>query len=154
MENRVGFYLTSSVTTGDLANPRTLVQIQAAADHRITILGLDIGLQGATPATTSVPIDFVIQTGSGTGGAAVVPQKVDRGYDESILGTFLEFGSGDTEPTLDSPAKILIEWSIHQQGHAFYRPPRPIVIKGGERVGLRYKSGTSVAVSWTLHCEQ
>ncbi len=53
-----------------------------------------------------------------------------------------------TEPTLGSQ---IMEISIHQQGTFPWRPPFPIMVAGGERVGLRYRSGTFVNVSFTVY---
>ena len=148
---RIDFYLAVSVTPG--VNPETLVQIEAAANHRIEVLGMDIGLGGSTPATTPIPLDWIIQTNGGTNPTALTAQKQDRGYDETITGTFQGYDGGTAvEPTDDGA--ILCALSLHQQGFLPWRPPFPLVAKGAERIGLRYKSATAVAVNLTLYCRQ
>lgn len=147
---RIDFYLSVSVTPG--VNPETLIQIEAAANHRIEVLGMDIGLGGSTPATTPIPLDWIIQSDGGTNPTALTAQKADRGYDEAIQGTFKGYDGGTaTEP---ASGATLCALSLHQQGSLPWRPPFPLVAKGAERIGLRYKSATFVAVNLTLYCRQ
>lgn len=140
------YYLTDTVTP--TSNPQTLFQVAAPTNQTVRILGADISLQGSTPATAPTPLDWIIQTTAGTGSAAT-GQLEDRGGDDSIRSTMLT--DFTAEPTAGS---ILIEFAIHQQGTAFWRPPFPIKVKGSERVGLRYKSGVYVPVVLTVYLEE
>ncbi len=159
---RVGFYLFTVQQPGaPTADPttQTLIQVAAAANHRITILGADIALQGATPASTPIEFSWIVQGNGGTNSTAITAQKMDRGYDETILGTFLSFnGATATEPSASS---ILIEFALHRQGFMQWRPPRPLIVEGGapERVGLRAHGidatqGNNINTIITLYCEQ
>jgi len=140
------YYLTDTVTP--TANPQTLFQVLAPTNQAVKILGADVALQGSTPATSPVLFDWVIQTTAGTASTAT-GQLEDRGGDDSIRATLLtDFTS---EPTAGS---IIIEFGIHQQGTAFWRPPMPLKVKGAERLGLRYKSGTFVPVILTVYLEE
>lgn len=157
---RVQFTLVRpSFTPGD--NPETIVQLLAAANHRCEIVAMDLSLQGTVPANAPVVFDFVTQSDAGTPGSGAYdftvatgapPQKTDRGIDEVIQTTFTAFdGSGPTEPTLGAQ---LCEFSLHEQAYTHWRPPFPLVAKGSERIGLRFKRATFVPVSVTLYCEE
>jgi hypothetical protein len=129
-------------------NPRTLFQIRPPNNQRVKLWGIDLGLQGSTPATAPVPFDILLQTTAGTA-TALTGQTRDRGTDESIQADMWKDFSA--EPTAST---ILIEFSVHQQGLFPWRPPFPVIVKGGERVGFRYKSGTFVTVSFTVHLSE
>ncbi len=140
------YYCYNTVTPN--ANPRTLFHVLAPTNHRITIWGLDIGMKGSTPATAPVPLDWCIQSTAGTG-SALAPQYQDRGIDDAKLATLTK--DFTAEPTFGA---ILIEFPMHQQAVVLWRPPYPIIVKGGERVGLRYKSATFVPVTFTIYVEE
>lgn len=129
-------------------NPRTLFQITAQNNQRAKIWGVDLGLQGSTPATAPVQFDWLIQATAGTANS-LTGQKRDRGFDETIESPM--FKDFTAEPTAGD---ILVEFSVHQQGLFPWRPPWPLIVKGGERVALRYKSGTFVTVSFTVHVSE
>jgi hypothetical protein len=130
------------------ANPRTLFQALAPAQTRVHIFGAEIGLRGSTPATTGIWFDWLIQTSAGTS-SELTGQKRDRGADESIQTTLYQ--DFTAEPTAGA---VLINFSIHQQSQYPWRPSFPIIVKGGERVGLRYKSATYVEVVLTIYMEE
>lgn len=147
-------YYAYNLHTPD-ANPRTLFQVLAPANQRITIYGGEFGLGGADPSTVPVLFDWVLQTTAGTA-SALTPQYQDRGIAETKLATLQK--DFTAEPTLstvtDAAGDIYIYFTIHQQGTYLWRPPFPIVVGGGERVGLRYRSATFVAVTFTLFIEE
>lgn len=152
MSNRVAFTLTNTQTPS--ANPQTLVQLLAASNIRITILGLDIGFGGATPAEAPIRLDWVLQTNAITSPTVLTAQKNDRGYEESIAGTFNAHNANMTAPT---GTTVIQTFSLHPQGHAFWRPPTPLIVHGGgtpERLGLRHHGTNYYSVTWTLYCEQ
>jgi len=151
---RLQFTLVRSRTPA--RNPETLFQLIAAANHRVTILGADVSLQGSTPGTAPVVFQFLIQTDAGTPGTSpttLTPQKNDRGYDETIQTTFSAF-DGTGSPANPAGTTKIAEFSLHEQGLFPWRPPFPFVVKGGERIGLNYARASFVPVSVTLYCEE
>lgn len=167
---RVGFYLYTNQQPGGAssgqADPQTLLQIAPATDRRITILGADISLQGAAPATTPIEFSWVTQTSAGTSTGTITPQKMDRGYNEGFSGTypaapnFLTYNSGTiVEPTLGA---VLVSFAIHRQAFVQWRPPYPLIIEAGtpERLGFRYHGvdlatqANNITTSVTVYCEQ
>lgn len=140
------YYVYNTLTPNN--NPRTLLQISAPTNQRVRIVGAEIGLGGSTPASPAVLFDWCIQNTAGTSSAAT-PQYQDRGIDETRLATLAK--DFTTEPTL---VATLIGFPIHQQGTYPWRPPFPIIVKGAERVGLRYRSGNFVPVTFTVYIEE
>jgi len=140
------FYVTETKTP--TSNPQTLIQVLAPTNTRVRILGAEIGLRGSTPATTPIAFDWVIQTSAGTS-TAITGQKRDRGCDESIRATILTDFSAEPTGTTQ-----VVTFSMHQQAMYPWRPRIPILVKGGERVGLRYRSATYVETVLTLYVEE
>lgn len=141
---------TATFSTTPSANPTTLVQVYAATDRPVSILGADIFLRGSTPATAPIPFDWVVQTSAGVG-STLTPQRQDRGLADTPTATVAWAFS--SEPT---GATQLIVLGFHQQAAALWRPPagHQIHVKGEERVGLRYRSGSYVEVSVTLYLQE
>lgn len=160
--NRLQFYIQRTVDeTTDEPLPFTVIQIQAPTNQRITILGCDICMQHDDPATTPSQFRWETQDALITAPATIgtdvgTVQKADRGYDETIQGTFYSNKTDGTSSEGGIGTRVvLIELSIHEQGYAFWRPPFPIVIKGNEIVGLRYMANaTRRTASITVYCEQ
>ena len=140
------YYVSNTLTPN--TNPRTLLQIAAPTNQRVRIIAAEIGMAGSTPATPPVLFDWCIQNTAGTASAATV-QYQDRGIDETKLATVLK--DFTTEPTL---VATLIVFPVHQQGTYPWRPPWPIIVKGAERVGFRYRSGNFVPVTFTVYVEE
>lgn len=138
----------AQITKTPTKNPHTLFQVSVPSGQKVQILGADFGFQGATPATTPIPMAWLIQTSAGTA-STLTPQKQDRGVDETVQASLLK--DFTVEPTAGN---VLINLSVHQQAAWPWRPAFPIVVKGGERVGLRYGSGTFVPVSITIYLKE
>lgn len=139
----------AAISRTPTVNPETLFQILAPSNHKVAILGADISCRGSTPATTPIMFDWLIQTSAGTA-TALTGQLNDRGADETIQSTLQK--TFTSEPTAGNS---LIQFSLHQQGTFPWRPLNgPILVKGGERVGLRYNSGTFVPVLVTVYLQE
>lgn len=148
-------YYVAVTNTPQQVDPQTLVQIKAAAHHRAVVLGMEVGFQGDSPATVGFTLQWATQDYDGTG-AAITPQKADRGYDETIQTTFLEFESpgAPIEPTFTA---VVAAVSLHRQANMPWTLPFPIIVKGGESVGLRllgHTGANTIPVSVTLYMEE
>lgn len=156
---RVGFYVTLDTAAATITySPFTLVQVLAPTNQRITILGLDIGCQDDTPASVPITFEWSVQSGAqNPSGAEITPEKRDRGYSETLQGNFYKWNAMATE---DEPAvnQVFHTFGLHRQGHLPWMPAgSPIVVKGGEKVGLRYRSSEispGIKTTITLYCEQ
>lgn len=147
-------YYVATTHTPQQVDPQTLIQAYAAANHRAVILGQEVGFQGDSPATVGFTLQWLIQTDEGTG-TTITPQKKDRGYDETIQTSFNEYESGTpVEPTAGA---ILASVSLHRQANMPWTLPFPIIVKGGERVGLRllgHTGSNTIPVTVTLYVEE
>lgn len=141
------FYYATSVKE-PTKNPHTILQVYAPADQEVKIHGAELNLRGSTPATSSIPFDWIIQTSAGVG-TTLTTQMQDRGLSIAPRATIT--ADFTTEPTAGS---ILIELGFHQQATAFWRAPFPIIVTGEERVALRYKGGEYVSVGFTVFLEE
>lgn len=141
---------TATFAVTPAANPRTLVQVYAATGRPVNIMGMDIALRGSTPATAPIPFDFVVQTSAGVG-TTLATVLNDRGLDDSPSSTVT--ATYTTEPTGTTQIIVL---GFHQQSAAFWRPPfgHELIVKGEERVGFRYRSGSYVETTVTLYLQE
>lgn len=149
-------YYVATTQTPARADPQTLVQVAAASNHRVVILGMEVGFQGDSPATVGFTLRWSVQSNAGANGTAITPQKKDRGYDEAIQASFLEYQTDGT-PTEPTTGAILVSVSLHRQANMPWTLPFPIIVLGGERVGLRLASHTTdntIPVTVTLYMEE
>ena len=132
-----------------------------ALNQRLLILGFDIALLGAIPATAPPAFDFTLQSNIGVPAAAttVTPQKAIRGDNETIQGRYKRYdapANGSTDPAVVADS-VLWNGSLHRQGTLLWRPPisfSPITVMGGERVGFRYLDAALTSLIVTLFLEQ
>ena len=141
------FYYVS-ITVTPAANPRTLFQAYTSTNQQAKIHGIDIGMEGGTPASSPILFDWCVQSSAGDGLPATAFLQ-DRTSSITVQTTLQK--TFTAEPTLDS---TIINFSLHQQGTAFWRPPFPIILKDSERIGLRYLSSTFVSVALTVYMEE
>ena len=132
------------------ATIETIIQLVAAANHRVKILGWGIFFDGVS--TTAEPIEVVLarQTTAGTA-AALTPVKVD----DSIADTLLTTAQQDftVEPTTTD---ILAVVEVHpQQGYQILYPlGQELIIGGGDRVGLRATAPAVVNCRAVMYFEE
>lgn len=140
---------TLSVDRTPAANPETLWQVIAPANHRLLLFAIELMPLGSTAATAPIPFDVVRQTTAGTA-SSLTPIKEAPDAAESIQSTAQK--TFTVEPTL---GESKFQFSLHQQGSRLWTPPSgPIVIAGGERWGLRYLSSTFVQTKVQAYFEE
>lgn len=132
---------------------KTVLQLIAAANHRVHIKEISIGFRGVSTTDIPIVVDLLEQSTAGTPGgdsAAIAGVKDDPSIDETILTTSVRGTTTDAawtaEPTAGSVHRT---WVVHPQTRLMYSVPldMPLIIKGGTRMGLRvrnYSGGTSV----------
>lgn len=129
---------------------KTALEVTAAANHRVKLLGVEIFFKGISTTDTPVKVDLarITTTGTGTAGTAL---KNDVDDDETIQTTF-EFASS-VEPTYGNVIKT---WEVHPQtGLIFYFPMgQEIVINGGDLFGVRCNAAQAQTVSVNLLIEE
>jgi hypothetical protein len=137
---------------------KTVGQIIAPANQRVLVWGWRLGLAGTVTTDPPVGVRLVVQTNAGTGGSSVTPVPLEDEMTETIQTTALAgptSGTWGAEPTTGNLIKYLD--TIHPQG----RIPeifllKPIVIKGGTRLGLQMNNGSGAVntVTGILYCEE
>lgn len=124
------------------ATPQTLIQVLAAANHRVQLLAWGVFFDGTTPTAEPVQIRLLRQTGAGTSvdaGAALV--KIDSSLPETLQTTARVTFSA--EPT---PGDVLWAGEVHPQGgyEAQFPWGNEIIIPGGTRVGIEVVAPAAV----------
>ena len=135
------------------ANPFTLYQIIAAANTRAKLRAIQLIPQGSTGASVPLLFDAVTQTGAGAlaADAANVVKEHPQAA-ETIQTTFLANTAPGAEPA--GPVQQF-KFSTHQQtGGAWWVPPKPIIIVGGQRLGFRNIGGVLVATALVFYMEE
>ncbi len=148
-----GIFFTAEAAVTPIADPSTMIQVAAIANHRVIIHSIEVYSKGATSASSPFGIYLSVQTTAGSGGNALTLNKLDSTYDESIL-TGAQFGNFSTEPTTTT---TLWKGAIHEQGTLIYVPPPQLrfVIPGGTRVGLiQSRASGWNATQCCIRCEE
>ncbi len=114
------------------ATEETLIQLVAAANHRVKVLGWGIFFDGTTVTAEPVQVELARQTTAGTA-SALSPVK----RDDSIADTLQTTAQQDftAEPT---KGDILESREVHPQSgfEVWYPLGQEIIIGGGDRLGL------------------
>lgn len=130
---------------------KTILQIVAAANHRVLLGEIGIFFEGAVPTGTPIKVDLVRQSDAGTGSAAATVIKVDESTDETLQTTAIK--GCTTEPTTTS-----IVWTalVHPTAGERWQAPltEKIPCKGGTRLGLRVTAAASINCLASLDFEE
>lgn len=113
------------------ATAKTVLQLVAAANHRVKVLGFHIAFDGVSTTAEPVQIRIVRQTTAGTM-TALTPVKRDDSIADTLLTTAQH--TATVEPTIGD---ILEGRECHpQQGwEVWYPQGAEIIIGGGDRLG-------------------
>lgn len=134
-------------TTG--TTTRTLLQVVAPANQRVLVHRIDLGLKGINPTDSPVLAEVVRQSTAGTSGA-VTPVKRNESDAETIQATARN-GFSSTEPTTGD---VVEQREVHPQGRDVIIFQPPLVVKGGNRLGVRVTAGVSISAAAAMHCEE
>lgn len=136
--------LRSTVTSeGEIATgtaAKTLLQLVAASNHRIALLGFSISFDGVASDAAPIQVDILRQTTAGTMSSAT-PVKEDPGCDETIQTTAQK--NATAEPTAGD---VLRRYQVHPQVgiEIKFGADEEIIIPGGGRLGLRVTAAATV----------
>lgn len=133
-----------AATTAEIAigtSIKTLLQLIAAANHRIKIVEWNISFQGITATGEPILVEVLRQTSAGTT-SALTPRKLDDSDDETLQVTALH--TATVEPS--DGGEVLHTELVHPQtGYTWFAPSgRELLIGGGDRLGLRVTAGASI----------
>jgi len=140
--------------TGEIAlsanTAKTLLTIVAPSNIRVLLKGIEIFFKGTSSTDTPVKVDIFRFSTDGTGTSQNFYVN-DENAGETVQTTGKNNYSA--EPTLGN---IIKTWEIHPQtGLVVYFPPgEEIVIKGGNKLGIRATPTQSETVSLNGYLEE
>lgn len=135
----VGFRaVTGQIATGTSA--KTLIQIVAAANHRLLIKEWGISFEGVNNAHAPIQVDLLRQTTAGTM-SALTPVKSNDSDDETLQVTAQH--TATAEPTAGDVLKSEL---IHPQTGYTWQAPfgGEIPVGGGDRLAIRVTAANDV----------
>lgn len=114
------------------ATAKTVLQLVAAANHRVKILRWGVFFDSVTPTAEPVQVELARQTTAGTM-SANTPTKLDDSLAESLQTTAQD--NATAEPTKGDVLDVV---EVHpQQGYEIIYPlGQEPIIGGGDRAGL------------------
>ena len=131
---------TVQVTTG--TSIITLLQLAAAANHRVLVKEISVSFNGTSNTATPILVQVKRQTTAGTM-SALTPVKDNPADNAETLQTTAQYNA-TVEP---SAGDILFTEQVHPQGGYTWQAPfgGDIVIPGGGRLGIAVTAGASVS---------
>lgn len=137
--------LRATVTTeGEIAlsaaTAKTILQLVAAANHKVAIRGFSVSFDGTSVTAEPVQVDLLRQTSAGTGGGSATPVAEDTSS-ETIQTTALK--GITSEP---SAGNILRRYNVHPQTgfEVRFNSDDELVVPGGGRLGIRCTAPATV----------
>jgi len=125
-------HIPSNEVSLTAATAKTVLQIVAATNHRVKVLGIELFFKGTSTTDTPVKVRILRQTDAGTTSAAT-PVANDNSIDETLQTTGRH--TATVEPTAGDVLKM---WEVHPQSGLIYCFPigEEIIVKGGGRLGV------------------
>jgi len=145
-----GLMFNAEINVTPSHNPETLIQLIAAANHRVIIHSIDLYGQGTVPASAPDRFYLAIQTTAGTASALTL-NKMDPNYAETLQTT------AQKTVTVEPTTGINVwQGSLHEQGSLIraFAPEHRIIITGGTRMGLVCAMTGYFAVDVYMLCEE
>lgn len=137
------------ISTGVAA--KTVLQVVAAANQRVKIKEIEISFDGVASTDVPIKVEWVRQSTAGTM-TSLTPVK----WNESD-GETLQTAANKTATAEPTTGDILRTWYIHPQGGGEVWQARwdgELIVKGGNRCGLRVTAGVSVNCVPFMLCEE
>lgn len=133
-----GFMEVSGLTV-TATETLTLIQLVAATDHPIAILGWSVGFNSIAAADEPIAVQLLIQTTAGTAAGGTTIRQRDR-TQSVTFDTNGQLGDFSAEPTPSDqfPVKMVHPSSGYE---IWYPEKKAIVVASAERIGLRIISG-------------
>jgi hypothetical protein len=145
-------FVAQTAEVATTTDKTTVLQIVAAANHRVLVHEISIGFKGTTNTDAPILVQVLRQSDAGTGGDALTLAKADESADETLQSTALK-DIDDAEPT---GATAVMTEEVHPQGGYTWQAPfgRPILVKGGTRLGIAVTAGVTVSCVARMVCEE
>lgn len=139
---------TAPVATG--TSKKTILQLVAPAEQRLLVDEISISFDGIDNTDQPILVQVLRQTDAGTM-SALTPKKVNESDEETLQATAQHTASA--EPT--GTDEVMGE-HVHPQGGFIWQAPygKPIVIKGGGRLGIAVTAANNVNAKARLAYEE
>jgi hypothetical protein len=142
------FHATSGEVA--IANGKTILQLVAAAAHRIRLSGWGISFKGTSATDVPILIQVLRQTTAGTMTAGTTGANISKknNIDPETLQSTVQVNA-TVEPT---PGDIIESFEVHPQTgmYKFYPSGQEIIVPNGGRLGFKV---TSAALTYLATVE-
>ena len=131
---------TGELATGGGSVQKTLLQVVAAANHRVLVKEISISFTGQSSTAKPIEVEVARQSDAGTS-SALTPEKLNESDQETLQTTARENAS--VEPTTGNTIQSEV---VHPQSGYTWQAPfgAAIVIQGGDRLGLMVTAAADV----------
>lgn len=129
------------------ATAETILQLTAAANHRIRVKGFSVTVAGTTPVDLTLRV--VRQTTAGTSGTVVTPIKIEPGAAETIQTTAATNFSA--EPT---STDVLSYMRLQGSYKEIFPLGGELIIAGGGRIGIEVNCTAIATVAAEFRFEE
>ena len=132
------------------ATAKTVIQLVAAANHRVAVLGWGVFFDGTSVTAEPVQVRLLRQTTAGTA-SALTPVALDGSVGETIQTTAQH--TATAEPTAGNVVDVA---EVHpQQGYEVIYPlGQEVILAGGGRVGIECTAPAGVNVRAKIRFEE
>ena len=139
----LGFVAQSSVFTTDTVK-KAVLQIVAAANHRVLVDEISISFTGTSASGTPILVEVERHTSAGSGGDALTLVKQSPGDDETLQTSALE--NIDDSGGLPTLGDYIMGEHVHPQFGFLWQAPqgKPIIVPGGTRLGISVTAAAAV----------
>lgn len=143
-----------SVNSGNIATgtpgPTTMLQVVAAANHRVKVNEIGVSFEGIDPEGQPILVEILRQTTAGTSSAAT-PVKINPADDETLQVTAIK--AATVEPTAGDVLDMML---IHPQTGRDWQAvfAGEFIVPGGTRLGVRVSAAASVNGVATIKGEE
>ena len=141
--------VTGEIATGTAA--KTILQLVAAANHRVLVRGLRVSFKGVSATATPILVRVLRQITAGTM-SALTPVKANSSDSETLQTTAQH--TATAEPTAGD---VLLVAEVHPQGGSLvWVAPfgGELVVPGGGRLGVEVTAGASVSCVAMIEAEE
>lgn len=132
-----------------VATAETIVQLVAATNHRIRVLGWGVFFDGTSATAEPVQVRLLRQTSAGTSSSLTLVKN--HPADETIQTTALQDFSA--EPTAGDVLDVV---EVHPQGgyEKWFPPGYEIIVPGAGRIGIECTAPAAVNVRAKMFFEE
>ena len=132
------------------ATKATMIQLVAAANHRVRILGVEWSFNGISATEEPILVEIERQTSAGTM-SALTPVKID-----DSLGETLQTTAQHTSTVAPTPGDVVYQRYIHPQtGWSVpWEDLEHLVMGGGDRIGFPVTSAGTQSCTCTIRFEE